>query len=120
MSDNGVYFFENQPMQIRVFIILIKNVDHPEIEMNRFLRSHRVLAVKKEFVVDGENSFRTTVPFCFAPSSTNALDGCEVDPVASTSPASQSEVAGKYTVIRSGASSGDSSLHRKLPTSSLN
>ena len=44
-------------MQIRIFIIPIKNVDHSEIEMNRFLQSHRVLAVKKEFVVDGENSF---------------------------------------------------------------
>lgn len=48
-------------MQIRIFIIPIKNVDDSEIEMNRFLRSHRVLAVKKEFVVDGENSFWT---FC--------------------------------------------------------
>ena len=103
-------------MQIRIFIIPIKNVDHSEIEMNRFLRSHRVLAVKKEFVVDGENSFRTTVPLCFAPSSTNASDECEVDPVGSPSPASQSEVVGKYIVIRSGASSGDSSLHRTLPT----
>ena len=103
-------------MQIRIFIIPIKNVDHPEIEMNRFLRSHRVLAVKKEFVVDGENSFRTTVPFYFTPSSTHALDGCEVDPVGSPSPASQSEVVGKYIVIQSGASSGDSSLHRTLPT----
>ena len=107
-------------MQIRIFIIPIKNVDHSEIEMNRFLRSHRVLAVKKEFVVDGENPFRTTVPLCFVLSSTYALDGCEVDPVGSPTPASQSEVAGKYTVIRSGASSGNSSLHRTLPTGSLN
>jgi hypothetical protein len=107
-------------MQIRIFIIPIKNVDHSEIEMNRFLRSHRVLAVNKKFVVDGENSFRTKVPFCFPLSSTNASDGCEVDPVASTSPASQSEVAGKYIVIRSGASSADSILHRTLPTGSLN
>jgi hypothetical protein len=60
------------------------------------------------------------VPFCFAPSSTNASDECEVDPVGSPSPASQSEVAGKYTVIRSGASSPDSSLNRKLPTGLLN
>lgn len=60
------------------------------------------------------------VPLCFAPSSTNASDECEVDPVGSPSPASQPEVAGKYTVIRSGASSADSSLHRTLPTGSLN
>ena len=44
-------------MQIRIFIIPIKNVDHSEIEMNRFLRNHRVLAVKKEFFIDDENSF---------------------------------------------------------------
>jgi hypothetical protein len=94
-------------------------MDRSEVEMNRFLRSHRVLAVKKEFFVDGENSFRTTVPFCFAPSLTHALDGFEVDPVSSPSPASQPEVAGKYIVTRSGASSADSSLHRKLPTGSL-
>ena len=56
------------------------------------------------------------VPFCFAPSSTHASDECKVDPVGSPSPASQPEVAGKYIVIRSGASSGDSSLHRTLPT----
>lgn len=31
------------------------------MEMNVFLRAHRVLAVKKEFVSDGENSFWT---FC--------------------------------------------------------
>ena len=54
-------------MQIRIFIIPIKNVDHSEIEMNRFLRSHRVLAVKKEFVVDGENSFLTTGSALFCP-----------------------------------------------------
>ena len=107
-------------MQIRVFIIPIKNVDHFEIEMNQFLRSQRVLAVKKEFVVDGENSFWTTGSALFCPGSTNALDGCEVDPVGSPSPASQPEVAGKYIVIRSGASSEDSSLHRKLPTGLVN
>ena len=59
--------------------------------------------------------FGQRVPLCFAPSSTNASDGCEVDPVGSPSPASQSEVAGKYIVIRSGASRADSSLHLKLP-----
>jgi hypothetical protein len=52
-----VFIFLNQLMQIRIFIILIKKVDRSEVEMNRFLRSHRVLAVKKEFVVDGENLF---------------------------------------------------------------
>ena len=39
----------------------VKNLSLPEGEMNAFLRSHRVLAVRKEFVCDGENSFWT---FC--------------------------------------------------------
>ena len=48
-------------MQLRTFVLPIKNLSIPEGEMNAFLRSHRVLAVKKEFVPDGENSFWT---FC--------------------------------------------------------
>lgn len=48
-------------MQLKVFILPVKNVVDAEVEMNQFLRSHRVLAVKKEFVPDGENSFWT---FC--------------------------------------------------------
>ena len=48
-------------MQLKLFILPVKNVSAAEAEMNAFLRSHRVLAVKKEFVSDGENSFWT---FC--------------------------------------------------------
>src|ERR1017187_5484733 len=48
-------------MQLKVFILPIKNLGAAEAEMNAFLRGHRVLAVKKEFVADGENSFWT---FC--------------------------------------------------------
>jgi superfamily II DNA helicase RecQ len=48
-------------MQLKLFILPVKNVAAAEAEMNAFLRSHRVLAVKKEFVADGENSFWT---FC--------------------------------------------------------
>ena len=44
-------------MQIRTFVLPIKNLAEAEAEMNAFLRAHRVLAVKKEFVPDGENSF---------------------------------------------------------------
>jgi superfamily II DNA helicase RecQ len=44
-------------MQLKMFTIPIKNVIEAEAEMNGFLRGHRVLAVKKEFVADGENSF---------------------------------------------------------------
>lgn len=48
-------------MQLKLFILPVKNLADAEAEMNVFLRSHRVLAVKKEFVADGENSFWT---FC--------------------------------------------------------
>jgi superfamily II DNA helicase RecQ len=46
-------------MQLKLFILPVKNVDAAEAEMNAFLRSHRVLTVKKELVADGENSFWT-------------------------------------------------------------
>lgn len=48
-------------MQLKLFILPVKNLAAAEAEMNAFLRAHRVLAVKKEFVADGENSFWT---FC--------------------------------------------------------
>jgi len=48
-------------MQLKLFVIPIKNLGAAEAEMNGFLGGHRVLAVKKEFVPDGENSFWT---FC--------------------------------------------------------
>lgn len=48
-------------MQLKLFIVPVKNLSLPEGEMNAFLRAHRVLAVRKEFVCDGENSFWT---FC--------------------------------------------------------
>ncbi len=36
-------------MQLKLFVIPIKNISEAEAEMNGFLRGHRVLAVKKEF-----------------------------------------------------------------------
>ena len=48
-------------MQLKVFVVPLKNPESVEVDMNAFLRSHRVLTVKKEFVNDGENSFWT---FC--------------------------------------------------------
>jgi len=48
-------------MQLKLFIVPVKNLSVPEGEMNAFLGAHRVLAVRKEFVSDGENSFWT---FC--------------------------------------------------------
>ena len=44
-------------MRLKLFVVPIKNLGGAEAEMNGFLRGHRVLAVKKEFVADGENSF---------------------------------------------------------------
>ena len=62
-------------MQLKLFVLPVKNLNAAEAEMNAFLRSHRMLAVKKEFVDDGENSFWT---FCVeylesAPGRTAAL-----------------------------------------------
>jgi len=42
-------------MQLKLFILPVKNLDAAEAEMNAFLRSHRVLTVKREFMSDGEN-----------------------------------------------------------------
>jgi hypothetical protein len=39
---------ERFEMQLKTFLLPIKNLTAPEGEMNAFLRSHRVLAVKKE------------------------------------------------------------------------
>lgn len=44
-------------MQLKLFILPVKNLDAAEAEMNAALRSHRVLSVKKELVADGEYSF---------------------------------------------------------------
>jgi hypothetical protein len=48
-------------MPLKLYIVPVKNLSVPEGEMNAFLRGHRELAVRKEFVSDGENSFWT---FC--------------------------------------------------------
>jgi len=39
-------------MQLKAFILPLKNVSAAEAEMNAFLRSHRVLAVRKEFEIE--------------------------------------------------------------------
>lgn len=44
-------------MQLKLLVLPIKNLMAAEAEMNVFLRSRRVLAVKKEFVPEGEKSF---------------------------------------------------------------
>ena len=62
----SVRFFEQTSlgrteMQLKVFMVPVKSAEAIEPEMNAFLRGHRVISVRKEFVSDGENSFWT---FC--------------------------------------------------------
>jgi len=64
-----------------MFVVPIKNVSEAEAEMNGFLRGHRVLAVKKEFVADGENSFWS---FCV-----EYLDGAAVATTGGTASSSR-------------------------------
>jgi hypothetical protein len=47
-------------VQLKLFILPVKNLEAAEAEMNAFLRSHRVLAVKKEFVGDGDLTAKNT------------------------------------------------------------
>ena len=68
-------------MQLKMFVVPIKNVSEAEAEMNGFLRGHRVLAVKKEFVADGENSFWS---FCV-----EYLDGAAVATTGGTASSSR-------------------------------
>jgi superfamily II DNA helicase RecQ len=44
-------------MQMRFFTIPIKAVAVAQEEANRFLRTHRVLVIERQFVANGENSF---------------------------------------------------------------
>jgi superfamily II DNA helicase RecQ len=44
-------------MQVRVFMVPVKQAGPLETEMNAFLRGHRVLSLRKEFVADGDNSY---------------------------------------------------------------
>ena len=62
---SGRDFWRKQDMQLKLFTLPVKNLDAAEAEMNAFLRSHRVLTVKKELVADGENSFwrRNNLPY---------------------------------------------------------
>ena len=45
-----------ETMQIKLFAVRLWTPAGEESEMNSFLRSHRVLTVRKEFVADGGNS----------------------------------------------------------------
>ncbi|MCP4625679.1 MAG: hypothetical protein GY850_19495 [bacterium] len=45
------------PIQYKFFLIPIKSFEETETELNRFLKSVRVLTIHKEFVGNEENSF---------------------------------------------------------------
>jgi superfamily II DNA helicase RecQ len=45
------------PLQYRFFIIPAKDIPDAESELNRFLRSVRIVNVQRDFVGHGENSF---------------------------------------------------------------
>ncbi len=44
-------------MQLKLFVAPVQDFAGTEAEMNAFLRSRRVLSVRKEFVADGSDSF---------------------------------------------------------------
>jgi len=63
-------------MQLRVFTVPVSGAANAENEMNAFLRAHRVLAVRREFVADGENSFWTfCAEYLESPAGGTAPDG---------------------------------------------
>jgi superfamily II DNA helicase RecQ len=43
-------------MQLRFFLVPVAATDEAAAELNRFLASHRVLAVERQFIGDGPNS----------------------------------------------------------------
>jgi len=45
------------PIQFKFFVISVKICEEAEADLNRFIRSKRVLAVHREFIQQGENSF---------------------------------------------------------------
>jgi len=45
------------PIQFKFFVISVKNHEDAEADLNRFIRSKRVLSVHREFIQQGENSF---------------------------------------------------------------
>ena len=59
-------------MQFKLFVLPVSNTSPAEAETNAFLRSHRVLGVKTEFVSAGENSFwALCVEYLEGPSGSN-------------------------------------------------
>jgi superfamily II DNA helicase RecQ len=44
-------------LQLKFFIVPIRGIEEAEAEINRFLRSVRVVSIQREFVGQGDNSF---------------------------------------------------------------
>jgi superfamily II DNA helicase RecQ len=45
------------PQQFKFFTIPVKGAEEIEVELNKFLRSVKVLTIQKELIVQGDNSF---------------------------------------------------------------
>ena len=89
-------------MQLKLFVIPIKNVSEAEAEMNGFLRGHRVLAVKFDRILASYETARCAqrqqqhwLPGCPAPSSTRESEDSPADPA--TVPSPNPVVRGKDT-----------------------
>jgi ribonuclease D len=90
-------------MQYRFFVIPLKNPDEAVDDLNRFLRSSRVLSVQKEFVAQGDNSFWTLAVECL-----------EVKPGRSGEPAPAAEPAAKRIDYKDVLSDADFAWFVKL------
>lgn len=44
-------------MQYKFFVVPVKNINTSEQDLNKFLRSHKILSIKSEFVSEKENSY---------------------------------------------------------------
>lgn len=97
-------------MQLKLFVIPIKNVSEAEAEMNGFLRGHRVLAVKFDRILASYETARCAqrnnnppdqrqqqhwLPGCPAPSSTRESEDSPAAPA--TVPSPNPVVRGKDT-----------------------
>jgi len=44
-------------MQFEFIVVPVQNIEMAQMELNKFLKSHRIVTVQKEFVCEGSNSF---------------------------------------------------------------
>ncbi len=55
-SSATLFNFKGEKVQFKVFLIPTGHSAKLEAEMNTFLRSHKIITVNKEFILNGENS----------------------------------------------------------------